>query len=592
MKEATMKAGKTYQRTEYPRPQFQRDAWMNLNGKWKFAFDDENKGEQGRWFDQYTYPSEIIVPFTYETKASGIGEEAFHPYVWYSRTFLIPEEEIGKRTVLRFQASDYITKVWVNGSYIGQHTGGNAAFSFDITKAVDSASENELTVKVEDSQSCVQPRGKQRWINENFGCWYVQNTGIWQTVWLEFLEENSLDHVKITPKVDSNSVVFDYTLHGELPRNSRLETVISFNGKQVKQFTTVLDRSTFHLEVDLAADIHEWKVLHWSPEHPNLYDVKFRLYVDDVLKDEVDSYFGMRKISIKDGKVLLNNVPIYQKLLLDQGYWPDTMLTPPSDEAILEDIDKTLAMGYNGVRKHQKIEDDRFLYWCDKKGLLVWSEMAATYEFSDQAVENFTKEWLDIVQQHYNHPSIITWVPFNESWGVPHIFKDKQQQAFTESIYYLTKSLDAERPVIVNDGWEHTVSDIIALHDYEESGKTLYERYKDMDAILQNKIPHNNHRYAFAEGYQYKGQPIMLTEYGGIAFKDESGWGYGNQVSTEEEFLKRYKETTDAIKAIPEISGYCYTQTTDVQQEINGLLKENREPKMAMEKIKQVNDAT
>ncbi len=583
---------KTYQRTEYPRPQFQREAWLNLNGTWGFAFDDANVGEREQWQEQPKFTEQIEVPFTYETKASGIDDETFHPNIWYHRFFRIPKEEVAKRTILRFQASDYLTKVWVNGVYIGSHAGGYAAFSFDITHAIDVHKENKLVVKVEDSQSCYQPRGKQRWINENFGCWYVQQTGIWQMVWLEFLPETTIDHVKITPQIDTNSVELEYQLNQLPGQTCHIVTTISFKGKQVKQFSIMPNSINEQMEVVLTSDIHEWKIMHWTPEHPHLYDVTFRLYVDDALIDEVKSYFGMRKISIKNGKVLLNNVPIYQKLLLDQGYWPDTMLTPPSDEAMIEDIDKTLAMGYNGVRKHQKIEDDRFLYWCDRKGLLVWSEMAATYEFSDEAVENFTKEWMEIIQQHYNHPSIITWVPFNESWGVPHIFKDKKQQTFTETIYYLTKTLDATRPVIVNDGWEHTISDIIALHDYEESGAVFYDRYKEKEQILNNKIPHNNHKYAFAEGYQYNGQPVILTEYGGIAFKDDTGWGYGKQVSTKKEFLERYRGITDAVKAIPYICGYCYTQISDVQQEINGLLKENREPKIAMEKLKEINDAT
>ncbi|UOQ46593.1 beta galactosidase jelly roll domain-containing protein [Gracilibacillus caseinilyticus] len=579
----------TYKRTEYPRPQFKRDAWMNLNGTWKFAFDDDNKGERNGWAKHPSFATDINVPFTYETKASGIGDETFHPNVWYNRTFTIPEEEVGKRIILRFQASDYMTKVWVNGTYMGDHVGGNAAFSFDITNAVDLTGKNQLVVKAEDSQSCYQPRGKQRWKEENFGCWYVQNTGIWQTVWLEFLHPERIENVKITPNIDTNSVAFDYKLHSF--SGCKLETIVSFEGKQVKQFSITPDRANMSFEVDLLSDIMEWRVAHWSPEHPHLYDVTFRLIANDEVVDEVHSYFGMRKVSIKDGQVLLNNRPIYQKLLLDQGYWEETMLTPPSDEAMLEDIEKTLAMGFNGVRKHQKLEDERFLYLCDKKGLLVWSEMAATYEFSDEAIENFTKEWLEIMQQHYNHPSIITWVPFNESWGVPNIFKDKKQQTFTESIYYLSKSIDAERPVIVNDGWEHTISDIIALHDYEELGNVLYERYKDKDPILNNEIPHNNHKYAFADGYSYKGQPVMITEYGGIAFDHESGWGYGNQVNTEEEFLERYRNITDAIKALPYVTGYVYTQITDVQQEVNGLLTEDRTPKIALDKIKEVNDA-
>lgn len=581
---------KTYQRTEYPRPQFQRDSWLNLNGTWKFAFDDQNIGESYEWHQNLTETIDIQVPFTYETKASGIGEEKFHPYVWYQRAFEVPVDQIGKKVMLHFQASDYLTKVWVNGNYIGSHKGGNAHFSFDISNAVTTNEKNELIVKVEDSDSCYQPRGKQRWKKDNFGCWYVQTTGIWQTVWLEFLENRSIEHVKMTPNIDTNSIAFDYTLNGSIDEQLRVETTILFEGEKVKQFSFTPNRSTMHVEIDLLTEIHEWKVMHWTPEHPNLYDVTFRLYEGERLLDEVNSYFGMRKVSIKDGQVLLNNRPIYQKLLLDQGYWLDTMLTPPSDQAMIEDIDKTLAMGFNGVRKHQKLEDERFLYWCDRKGLLVWSEMAATYEYSDQAVENFTKEWLEIVHQYYNHPSIITWVPFNESWGVPNIATNKKEQAFTESIYYLTKSIDPERPVIVNDGWEHTISDIITLHDYEEFGDLFLERYKDKEAIVHNQLSHNNHKYAFADGYEYKGQPIIISEYGGIAFNEGSGWGYGNQVETEEQFLNRYRSITNAIKEIAYIAGYCYTQITDVQQEINGLLKEDRSPKIALEKIKEIND--
>ncbi|GAE94731.1 beta-galactosidase [Gracilibacillus boraciitolerans JCM 21714] len=365
-----------------------------------------------------SFDQKIQVPFTYETKASGIGDEIFHPHIWYKRTFEIPRRSRNKKVILRFQAADYLTQVWINGSYIGEHRGGNAAFSFEITNAVDVDKQNEIVIKIEDSNSCYQPRGKQRWREENYGCWYVQNTGIWQTIWLEFLPAEFIDSVKIDPDVDTNSVSFEYSLAGDVDKNWRLDTIITFDGSSVKKTSIYPDRNLLKLNIDLLAEIHEWKLKLWSPKHPNLYDVTFQLYVNDRLKDEVKSYFGMRKISIKNGQVLLNNSPIYQKLLLDQGYWQDTMLTPPSDEAILSDIDKTLAMGFNGVRKHQKIEDDRFMYWCDKKGLLVWSEMAATYEFSDEAIENFTKEWLDIMRQRYNHPSLITWVPFNESWGV------------------------------------------------------------------------------------------------------------------------------------------------------------------------------
>nr|WP_245799319.1 sugar-binding domain-containing protein [Virgibacillus siamensis] len=576
--------------THYPRPQFERKDWINLNGKWDFHFDDANVGEQEQWYKKHTFNREIIVPFTYETKASGIGEEAFHPYVWYRRSFEIPKEESGKRILLHFNASDYVTKVWVDGQFVGSHQGGYTKFAFDMTDYLKHSDQHELVVKVEDSNSCYQPRGKQRWISENFGCWYVQTTGIWQTVWLEFVHENHLESVKMTPDVDTSSVLFEYKVADSTNySNLRIQTDIQFDGKPVKSFSQTVDRSSMETKLNIASGVDEWKVKLWHPNHPNLYDVTFTLYEGESVVDRVTSYFGMRKVSIENGQVLLNNAPIYQKLILDQGYWPDSMLTPPSDEAIIDDIEKTMEMGFNGVRKHQKIEDPRFLYWCDRKGLLVWSEAAATYEFSGEAVDNFTKEWIDIVQQNYNHPSIITWVPFNESWGVKHIFTDEKQQRFTEGIYYLTKSLDSMRPVIVNDGWEHTVSDILALHDYEELGDVFAERYADKEKIVHNEKTHNHHKFAMASGYQYQGQPIIISEYGGIAFQEEKGWGYGNQVATEEEFLQRYQSITQAIKDCAYVSGYCYTQITDVQQEINGLLTENRQPKVSLEKIRKIN---
>jgi hypothetical protein len=300
----------------------------------------------------------------------------------------------------------------------------------------------------------------------------------------------------------------------------------------------------------------------------------------------------MREITIDGPNVLLNGRPLYQRLILDQGYWKDSHLTPPDEEALIRDIDKTLALGYNGVRKHQKTEDERFLYWADVKGLLVWGEMAAAYEFNDQAVHSFTREWMEIVRQNYNHPSIITWTPFNESWGVPRIKTDAAQQRFTQAIYYLTKSFDPYRPVICNDGWEHTISDIITLHDYEEKGEDFLGRYLEYTKeILGNTIYHNKSKSAFADGFAYRGQPVILSEFGGIAFNnDHSGWGYGNKVNSPEEFIKRFDAITTAIKKVDLFCGYCYTQVTDVQQEINGLMDSERNFKVDPKVIKEINE--
>ncbi|MFF2015335.1 glycoside hydrolase family 2 protein [Paenibacillus sp. NPDC058177] len=575
----------------YPRPQFVRSLWLDLNGEWDFSFDDNKAGVPERWMDHFPDSQKINVPFTYETGASGIGEEKFHPQIWYRRQLTLSPEAEGKRTILHFEGVDYKATCWVNGSFAGEHEGAYARFSFDITDLLGQGGENEIVLKVEDSDSCLQPRGKQRWAGRNHDSFYVQTTGIWKSVWLEHVHETRLDMVKMTPDIDRQMIRFDFRMHGTKDKKDlRLETEITFRGETVRKLSLSVDRDWLTVETSMMNGINgPWLQNLWSPGNPNLFDVEFVLYEGEQEIDRVGSYFGMRKISIKGGQVLLNNIPLYQKLILDQGYWTESHLTPPSEEALIEDIEAIAEMGYNGLRKHMKIEDARFLYWCDVKGMLVWSEMAAAYEYNDEAVERFTKEWLEVVQQQYNHPCIITWVPFNESWGIQNIIHDVRQQKFTEGIYHLTKSIDPYRPVITNDGWEHTVSDILTLHDYVERGEDLYETYKDKDSITGNSGTYNEWKFAFAQGYSYKGQPIIISEFGGIAFKSEQGWGYGNQVDNEEAFLERFGSITGAIKAIPFISGYCYTQITDVQDEVNGLLTEDRKPKVALEKIREIN---
>lgn len=576
---------------DYPRPQFVRSEWMNLNGQWSFGFDDDNEGEQAKWAEQFAGTRTITVPFTYETQASGIGETEHHPYVWYERQVDIPASAAGKRAILHFQAVDYVAKLWVNGEYVGRHQGGYTAFSFDITPYIVYGESNRVTVKAEDSMNAAQPRGKQRWEKISFECFYVQTTGIWQSVWLEYVNATYIKEVKMTPELDTRSVSLEYYVAGDFADGEvRLETVISLKGKQVKRVVHVVDREWLRFDIDLLHEVNgPWKMCYWSPDSPNLYDIEFMLYRGEEKLDHVYSYFGMRKISTRNGQVLLNNEPIYQRLLLDQGYWQESHLTPPSEEAIIRDIDLILEMGYNGVRKHMKLEDPRFLYWCDVKGVLVWSEMAATFEFNDDAIQSFTSEWMDVVRQYYNHPSIVTWVPFNESWGIMNVAKDRKQQAFTESIYHLTKAFDATRLVVSNDGWEHTVSDILTLHDYVESGDEFRKRYADKYSIVHNEIAFNKKRYAYADGYRYNGQPIIISEFGGVALKNEAGWGYGNQETSEESFIKRIQDLHCAIKETDYIAGYCYTQITDVQQEVNGLLTEDRKLKIPLDVVKELN---
>lgn len=583
---------------DYPRPQFVRVEWENLNGEWDFGFDDKNVGEKEKWNQEFKGDKKINVPFTYETKLSGIEDETRHDFVWYHRIITVDGTKLEKnRYILHFEGSDFITKVWVNGAYAGSHRGGYARCSFDVTNLVHDG-ENELTVKVEDSYDPQQPRGKQRWIKENFGCWYIQTTGIWKTVWSEYVPKIGLASVKMTPDLQNAALKLEYEVDAAeevLGEDLIVTASVSFKGVPVAKQSVMANQK--HVGTTMNVSYYgsiglEWGVCTWTPSQPDLYDIDFTVIYKGEAVDEIGSYFAMREIRIDGPNILLNGHPLYQRLILDQGYWRDSHLTAPSEEALIEDIDKIHALGYNGLRKHQKIEDERFLYWCDVKGMLVWSEMAAAYQYSDYAVEEFAKEWMEIVRQNYNHPCIITWTPINESWGVSQVETRRVEQHFTEAVYHLTKSFDMMRPVIVNDGWEHTISDIITLHDYEEVGDTLHKRYTEYkDQIMTTEVYHSSGKSAFANGYEYKGQPMIISEYGGIAFNnDDSGWGYGNKVNTKEDFIRRFDDITTAVKKIPYCCGFCYTQVSDVQQEINGLMDIDRNFKVEPEVIKEINE--
>ncbi len=581
----------------YPRPQLVRKTWTSLDGAWDFCFDDSRKGLAEAWFKGFQKSHTIEVPFTYETKLSGIQDESPHDCVWYQKK--ITHQCSGKRTLLHFEGVDYHCHVWVNGLKIGEHQGAYARFSFDITEALVDG-ENLISVMVQDSLSPEQPRGKQRTLKNNYGCWYVQTTGIWKSVWLEEVSSFYVQRLKLTPDINRGFLELEYELNEEPAYNATydsasntgdlsLEVVASFKGIEIVrlvQSVSVHKSLSLNLKSSLAPASG---LFLWWPGNPQLYDLEIRLLKNGEVIDELLSYFGLRKVSTENAQFLLNEQPYYQRLILDQGYWPDSHLTPPSEDALIEDIDKIKQLGYNGVRKHMKLEDERFLYWADVKGLLVWSEMAGTYAFSDKAVTNFTKEWMEVVAQNYNHPSIVVWTPFNESWGVPNIKTCSQEQSFTMSIYYLTKAFDKMRPVITNDGWEHTISDILTLHDYVESGEDFIRIFKDKEAIINNRMPVAGCKYAFADGFQYKNQPIIISEFGGIAFQSESGWGYGNKVKDEEDFIRRFERITGAIKSLGYICGYCYTQVSDVQQEINGLMDEPRAIKVDADKIREIN---
>lgn len=578
---------------QYPRPQLMRapQTWMDLNGPWDFATDDREEGLAANWQSGFQNGVTIQVPFSCESPLSGIGDETPHTCVWYHRQVELQEQDLTGRLLLHLEGCDYQSDLWVNGCHAGTHKGAYSRFTCDITPFAR-AGENHIVVRAKDSLDERQPRGKQRWKTTSYTCWYVQTTGIWKSVWLEKVPTVYLTELKLTPRLREQAVHVQYELAGPAAGAS-LRFSVSFEGHTI--CTRTVEKSSSYGEILLpvrCTELEEWGVRTWSPETPDLYDLAVTVTPEEGAIDQVQSYFGMREIRIENNRVYLNDHPLYQKLILDQGYWPDSHLTPPNEEALIRDIQLTKALGYNGARKHQKVEDDRYYYWCDRLGLLVWCEMPSAYLFHDETVQNVTEEWARIVRQHYSHPSVIAWTPVNESWGVPDIKHERCQQHLSQTLYHLTHALDDTRPVISNDGWEHTKSDLVTIHDYDADGAAIEERYTLQKAeILGNRLSPNAYKTVFAEGFRYEGEPVLISEYGGISFvADTEGWGYGDKVADEETFLRRFTDTLHGIRKIPDCQGYCYTQLTDVQQEMNGLLRADRTPKVPVEAICRINN--
>lgn len=587
-------------RNEYPRPQFVRNEWINLNGTWEFEFDDRNKGLTEKWFkDDKRFTKKIQVPFSYQSELSGIQDVTFHDWVWYRRGFELPKEYVdNKRVILHFGAVDYRAMVYVNEQFVGFHEGGHTPFSFDITAYLKGGTET-LTVRAEDpSTDETIPRGKQFWEERSEGIWYTRTSGIWQTVWLEAVDETHLEKLRFTPDLDNGDIIIEFELSGQ-SQGKAVEIEISYDKQLVSRDIVITSGAYTKRSVNLfgreifRTEYHNegWT---WTPETPNLFDVVVRVSGKGKVLDEVTSYFGMRKIHTEKGMIFLNNKPYYQKLVLDQGYWPAGLLTAPTDEDLRRDIELAKEMGFNGCRKHQKVEDPRFLYWADKLGFLVWGECASAASYSEEAVSRLTKEWLEIIERDYNHPCIVTWVPINESWGVPHIFRDERQRHHSLGLYHLIHSLDMTRLVISNDGWEMTETDICAVHNYNHGKKEeteKYEYYKESLATIDRLIDSvtAGHRI-YAEGFEYRGAPVLLTEFGGIGFKADhnDGWGY-TSVSCQEEYLGEYERIMRAVFASEALWGYCYTQLTDIEQEINGILTYDRRPKCDLDKIRKIN---
>ncbi|MEN6537539.1 MAG: sugar-binding domain-containing protein [Bryobacteraceae bacterium] len=574
-------------RPEYPQPQFQREQWLSLNGRWEFEFDDANAGIAQNWASgKAKFTRTIVVPYCFESKLSGIGDTSFHPWVWYRRNFTIPNSWTNKRTLLHFGAVDYEATVWINGQQAGSHIGGHVPFAFDITPLLK-AGVNTVTVRAEDPPTDrTIPRGKQYWQPKSSGAFYTRTTGIWQPVWIEAVGESYLKRVLSTPSIDG-TVRFEAVIERSEP-GTEFHAEVRSGGKVIT--SGLAQASGRRARLALLVDAPKL----WTVRSPNLYDVTFEVRRGGAVMDRVQSYFGFRSVSTGDGRVLINHRPVYLRMVLDQGYWPESTITPPSDEAIRYDIRMIKEMGFNGARKHQKLEDPRYLYWADKMGLYVSSEMANAYLFDGDYVQRFTAEWIEAVLRDYNHPSIIMWTPVNESWGVPDL-TDPQQESHVKALYSLTKSLDPTRLAIDNDGWEHgDATDLITLHDYIRTGDEIYNRFKDIGKP-GTRIPDVS-RVTMLPGYEYTGKPILFSEFGGIAFippghqAPSHAWGYQGAEKTAESVLERMRGQYEAFAKIPAFGGVCYTQLTDVEQEINGLMTYDRKPKFDVKTIREINE--
>lgn len=516
----------------YPRPQLQRDRWICLNGLWKFSFDDT-----GQWIrptDIAEWTHTIEVPFAPESTRSGIGDTGFHPNCWYEREFNVPQG-VG-RVLLHFGAVDYQARVWVNGQFMAEHEGGHTPFTIDITSVLNESGIQQVTVWAQDDPfDLAKPRGKQDWQLEPHSIWYPRTSGIWQTVWAEIVPETYIERIRWTPHFERWEIGFEAFIAGQQDEGLEVKVKLIANRQVLVNDTYEVINGEIHRRIALSdPGIDDYRnELLWSPEKPTLIDAEIQLWQGDRLIDEVKSYTAMRTVGIQRDRFMLNGRPYYLRLVLDQGYWPDTLMSAPSDEALRRDVELVKSMGFNGVRKHQKIEDPRFLYWADVLGLMVWEEMPSAYRFTPKAVERLTKEWTEVINRDASHPCIVVWVPFNESWGVPDLTATETHRHCVQALYYLTKTLDPTRPVIGNDGWESAATDILAIHDYDNKPTRLFKRYGPevkLSDLFDRQRPGG--RVLTLDGYPHNGQPIMLTEFGGIAYAAPEQpdtnkiWGY------------------------------------------------------------------
>lgn len=584
-------------RAEYPRPQFERNAWINLNGEWTYSFDFGGSGLEREWSKSTGFDQKIIVPFCPESKLSGVEYKDFINHMWYHRTISIPQDWANKQVLLNFGAVYYKSEIYIDGVFAARHFGGTSSFQVDITPYVKAGQTHNLVVYVEsDVRSTHQPSGKQNLQFASYGCNYTRTTGIWQTVWMEAVHPEGLQSVQMIPDIDQQQLIIRPRFYKEL--GGKLEVTLKDNEKVVSKETVAANSlSTVILPVK--------KMKTWSPENPFLYDVELRV-IDKAgnVVDEVKSYAGMRKVHIEGKKIYLNNQPYYQRLVLDQGFYPDGIWTAPSDEALKKDIQLSMEAGFNGARLHQKVFEERFYYWADKLGYLTWGE-ASSWGMDCNDIEtarNFITEWTEIVERDRNHPSILIWTPTNEEFWPDRV----QYPRLMQDLYKLTKAIDPTRPFHGTSGGSHIATDIWTVHNYEQDPaklkELLYNDGKLMEApkweiqLMPKNIGYNGLKYTDQYTFpQYKhDMPYLIDEFGGIKWNpsqqmesaQNTSWGYGEPPHSLEEFYARLEGLVNTVLSLSDhVWGYCYTQLTDVEQEQNGIYYYDRTPKFDMKRI-------
>jgi beta-galactosidase/beta-glucuronidase len=566
-------------RPEYPRPQRERAEWLNLNGLWQFEFDPGLSGVARGLPGTDRLSGEILVPFCPESTLSGIGDVDFHAGVWYRRTFAVPSGWQGMRVLLHVGACDHDAMVWVNGEWAGTHQGGYTPFEMDIT-ALLQRGDNALVIHAQDdTRAAWVLSGKQCPDYYSRRCHYTRTTGIWQTVWLEPVPQTYIEGLRLTPMVEGAQLLVEATLGG-IPTRGTLTATARLDGEIVGASAVSFQGHQAILSLPVA------EVQTWEPGRPVLYDLALEVRPEAGAPDRVGSYFGMRSVALSDRAILLNGRPVFQRLVLDQGYYPDGIYTAPNDEALRNDIVISQGLGFNGARLHQKLFEPRFLYWADRMGYLVWDEFPNWgLDVSDpRALEVFLPQWLEAMHRDYSHPSVVGWCPFNET-------QVDQDPGVIRGVYRATKASDRTRPVIDTSGYQHVETDIYDVHNYDQNPATFAGAFA---ALTEGGEPFRNRPEHDAP---YAGQPYFVSEYGGIWWNpgqaDEVGWGYGGvsgRPQSEEEFVARYRALTDALLDHPRMCALCYTQLYDIEQEVNGLYTYDRKPKFRPELFRQINE--